>query len=472
MPHVVGFVLAGGRSVRFGANKARAPWRGKPLLLHAVELLDAVADRVCVVAKADQDYRELLPADVPQIADGAQDGGPLEGLRAALASLRPGDVALLAPCDVVGIEAQWLASLLAQLHPDSLAAAFRHADRTGKGGGWEPLHAAYRQEVLAQIAPDVTAPHRLLSSLGPAAQGVDLPRHWHRRVRRIDTPQALAEIGELSTDRVAHAAVTVLDGQVAAARHDMVAVEQPLEIRLLHGEPGARQRHTFAVTLRTPGHDAELIAGLLVAEGLVRAGDELLRVSACDPADTDAAVWTAELAPQVRVPDQFLDRKLAATAACGLCGKGSLEALFPARPRVPTVGSAWPWPEICTLTERMRAAQSTFEQTGGLHAAAIFGAGGRLLCVREDVGRHNAVDKAIGWLFLRGRLAEAEVLVLSGRAGVELVHKAAMARIGIVVAIGAPTSLAIELAQDAGITLAGFVRGGRGNLYCGDRITA
>ena len=467
---VVGFVLAGGRSSRFGTDKARAVWRGKPLLLHAIDGLAAVCERVSVVVGDAERYSDLLPTDVQVVVDAAPHQGPLEGLRAALQTLQPGQLALVSPCDVLGVDPAWLAELVRTATGGTLAAAFRHADTSGKGAGWEPLHAVYRQELLAhwrdQLPTDLRAPHQLLQALADRARAVALPASWHDRVRRVDRPQDLLALRDLRDDRTATVQLVAHNGEDCSPRTDTVAVEQPLEIRIHHGPIGGRQRTTFAVTLRTPGHDADLIAGLLLAEGMVQAPEQLLGIAPCSPHDTEGAVWAAELDPLVLVPGRMLDRKLVATAACGLCGKGSLAALFPDRPPALALQPGLvAWQLLQRLPAAMRTAQAGFDQTGGVHAAALFDAAGRLLCLREDVGRHNAVDKAIGHLWRAGRLDAVAVLVLSGRAGFELVQKAAMARIPIVAAIGAPTTLAIDLAHDAGITLAGFLRGATGNLY-------
>ncbi len=228
---------------------------------------------------------------------------------------------------------------------------------------------------------------------------------------------------------------------------DAVAVEEPLEIRI-GGEP-------LAVTMRTPGHDEELALGFCISEGIPATG------AAPTP---DLAANTVEVAAgafdRARVQRSFYT-----SSSCGVCGKGALEAVALEAPRVEsrlTVESAL----IAGLPGRMRASQDTFEATGGLHASGLFDGEGALLCLREDVGRHNALDKVVGWAFLAGRLPlSGEILCLSGRVSFELVQKAVAAGCPIVVAVGAPSSLAVELARDRGVTLCGFVREGRLNVY-------
>jgi FdhD protein len=228
---------------------------------------------------------------------------------------------------------------------------------------------------------------------------------------------------------------------------DAVAVEEPLEIRI-GGRP-------VAVTMRTPGHDEELALGFCLSEGLqpvaARVPDDL----ASNTIDVDAPAFDPAR----------LQRSFYTSSSCGVCGKGALEAVAVEAPRVESelrVTLAF----VASLPDRLRAAQAAFEATGGLHATGLFARGGELLCVREDVGRHNALDKVVGWAFGQALLPLAAcVLCVSGRLSFELVQKAAVAGAPILVAVGAPSSLAVELAQDRGITLCGFVRGGRANVY-------
>jgi FdhD protein len=229
--------------------------------------------------------------------------------------------------------------------------------------------------------------------------------------------------------------------------HDLVAVEEPLEIRI-GGQP-------VAVTMRTPGHDEELAVGFALSEGLRPRGARLPDDLAANAVELDAPEFDADR----------LQRSFYTSSSCGVCGKGALEAVAVEAPRAASrlrLAAAL----IAELPDRLRASQAAFEATGGLHATGLFAADGELLCVREDVGRHNAMDKVIGWAFAAGRLPLADaVLCVSGRLSFELVQKAAIAECPILVAVGAPSSLAVDLAQDRGITLCGFVRAGRLNVY-------
>jgi FdhD protein len=253
---------------------------------------------------------------------------------------------------------------------------------------------------------------------------------------------------------------------------DWVAVEEPLEIRVAHGPAAARELFTLAVTMRTPGDDHALVAGLLFNEGVVAAAGDLASLTL---ADDGSPVMLAELAPSRAVASEGLARRVITGSACGVCGKTALAALAAASPwPVAAAGFAIDGQRLAALPEQLRARQPTFARTGGLHAAALFDAAGTVLDVREDVGRHNALDKLIGAALLDGRLplAGAGILV-SGRASFELLQKARMAGCPLLAAVGAPSSLAVELAWEAGISLVGFLRDGRCNVYTGaQRVVA
>ncbi len=260
-------------------------------------------------------------------------------------------------------------------------------------------------------------------------------------------------------------------------RSDQVAVEEPLEVRLAAGG----STRTVAVTLRTPGDDFELAAGFLFAEGVLRSREEVRRIACCDGAEGGPGgpgqprnVVTVELAAPDLPSLATLERHFFTSSACGVCGKASLEGL-----RLRSSGRPPPGPEVgagllAGLPGKLREAQGVFQATGGLHAAALFDAGGSLLALREDVGRHNALDKLLGWGLLKGRLPFADRIVLvSGRASFELVQKSLAAGAPFLCAVSAPSSLAIEVAREFGMTLVGFLRGDRFNVYCGfERVPA
>jgi len=243
------------------------------------------------------------------------------------------------------------------------------------------------------------------------------------------------------------AAVGVLRLPVGTTEPDRVAVEEPLEIRI--------NGRAVAVTMRTPGHDEELALGFCLSEGLQPSEARLPDDLAANAVEVDAPGFDPAR----------LQRSFYTSSSCGVCGKGALEAVAVEAPRVES-DLRLPLSLVAILPDRLREAQAAFAVTGGLHATGLFSAAGEALCVREDVGRHNALDKVVGWAFREGMLPLAEhVLCVSGRLSFELVQKAATAGCPVLVAVGAPSSLAVDLAADRGVTLCGFVRGGSANVY-------
>jgi FdhD protein len=257
--------------------------------------------------------------------------------------------------------------------------------------------------------------------------------------------------------------VTRLGGTGVTVQPDTLAVEEPLEIRV-----GGR---ALTVTMRTPGHDFDLAAGFLVSEGVTRGSADIVGIRYCAGALDDGSntynVVDVTLADRVPQPDPSVERNFYTTSSCGVCGKASLDAV--------RTSASWSVRDdavlfeaslLAQLPDKLRAAQAVFERTGGLHAAGLFTPDGRTLCVREDVGRHNAVDKVLGWAMREDRLPlTGTVLMVSGRASFELVQKAVMGGIPALAAVSAPSSLAAELASDAGLTLVGFLRGSSMNVY-------
>ena len=258
-----------------------------------------------------------------------------------------------------------------------------------------------------------------------------------------------------------------LEDGVHSSRGDTLVPEEPLEIRL-----GGR---SLVITMRTPGDDFELAAGFLVSEGVVSRREDIRTIRYSDGAGADHEntynIVDVQLDPDVEVPELTLERNFYATSSCGLCGKASLDAV--------RTTARWPVHDddlrldtelLAAYPDRLRSAQRVFDRTGGLHAAGLFTAEGELVYLREDVGRHNAVDKLLGQALLDDRLPlRSSLLLVSGRASFELVQKAAMGGIPALAAVSAPSSLAVDLAEDVGMTLVGFLRGRSMNVYAGRR---
>jgi FdhD protein len=285
-------------------------------------------------------------------------------------------------------------------------------------------------------------------------------------MQRMPGTNVAANEGAVRPGRTAGVDVVVFEGESASPKSDAVVVEEPLELRL----SAADAVRTLAVTMRTPGNDFELAAGFAIGEGIVRTAEELARISYCldrelEP-DQRYNVVTLELARPALPELRGLERHFVTNSACGVCGRAQLDALRNSGVAPLDDDARLSTELLYSLPERMRAAQRVFESTGGLHAAALFDARAELLALREDVGRHNAVDKIVGWAAMGRRLPlSGTVLAVSGRAGYDIVQKAAVARIPVVCSVSAPSSLAIDLARAFNITLAGFVRGRRANVY-------
>ena len=251
---------------------------------------------------------------------------------------------------------------------------------------------------------------------------------------------------------------------------DLVVVEEPFEIRIGFGNAENRQQKSISVTMRTPGHDFELALGFLLTEGIIESPTQIYKIEYCTEANTlenKENIVRVELHPDVVIDFSKLQRNFYTTSSCGVCGKESIEAIKVCRqftassPQVVVSREV-----IVSLPNKLRAQQNVFEHTGGLHACALFGNEGNLKLLREDVGRHNALDKLIGAATVSSpQLLSTSILLLSGRASFELLQKAAMAQIQIVCAVGAPSSLAVQTAQEFGITLIGFLREDRFNIY-------
>ena len=253
---------------------------------------------------------------------------------------------------------------------------------------------------------------------------------------------------------------------------DHVAVEEPLEVRLGFSTPEGRATRSISITMRTPGHDDELAAGFLYTESIIQQASDITSIDACGSPAPDTGhhnVIRVELSPTVNVDLGRLQRHFYTTSSCGVCGKASLDALraVGAEP-MDADGPVFAENVLTKVPGRLRGTQDTFDKTGGLHAAAVFDTDGNLITTMEDIGRHNAVDKVVGYLLRNGRLPGSDYgLMVSGRASFELMQKAAVAGIPLLAAVSAPSSLAVRVAKEFNMTLIGFLRGNTFNIYSG-----
>lgn len=265
--------------------------------------------------------------------------------------------------------------------------------------------------------------------------------------------------------------VTKINHEEALIRPDLLAVEEPLEIRLGFGPTAGREQMSLSVTMRTPGHDFELVLGFLFTEGVISSSEQVDSIQYCSSVKKDEAenVIRVELKADKKLDCKKFQRHFYTSSSCGVCGKSSIDSV---RVHCPPIQSALKITHdtVNSLPQKLREAQAVFEHTGGLHASALFNEEGDLIMVREDVGRHNALDKVIGAMLLQKQTVLTNyVLMVSGRTSFELIQKAAVAGIPVVAAVGAPSSLAVSLAKEVGITLLGFVRDQKFNIYCGEQ---
>ena len=267
-------------------------------------------------------------------------------------------------------------------------------------------------------------------------------------------------MGEQDPTSASRPVLRLRSGEAGQSADDQLAIEEPLEIRI--------KGRAVSVTMRTPGHDAELTVGFLLSEGMIARAQDVAAVEPC-ALDRGGNVINVVLAASASVDFDRLTRHVFASSSCGLCGKATIEAIHQ---RIDPIGRKPPIAVdpavLLSLPEKLRAAQPTFDRTGGLHAAGLFTPEGELVAAREDVGRHNAVDKVLGHALMNRLLPlDRHILMVSGRASFEILQKALAGRIPVVAAVSAPSSLAVDFAKESGQTLVGFVRGGRMNVYAG-----
>ncbi len=442
----IAYILAGGENSRFGSDKALfAP--------HGMRMVDVVArsvrqevDEVVVVRSAP----EFAVSGFRNVFDDQPGLGPLAGISAALADARrSSSAALTIGCDVLGVHSAWVSNLFDQLK-SSPAAAFRDEYWSGDLAVWRPELA---EAIESRLSGDRRSVQGALEEHAVALQP---PTGWAGLVRANTAEKALDYLERRSPIR--HVELRRSGHEVT----DAVAVEEPLEIRIESVILGRRQTRPISITMRTPGDDEALAVGFLFGEGIIASGADVASVAHCDDG-ANPNVVNVRLAEDVKVDFQKLQRNFYTTSSCGVCGKTSLEALAMKADPVQTL--ALESQVVSAAPDSLRELQELFGSTGGTHGAGLMTPGGEIVDVAEDVGRHNAMDKLVGRRVMRGASCAGHAVVLSGRASFELLQKALMARVGAVVAVGAPSSLAIEVAKTNGIALYGFVRDAAFNRY-------
>jgi len=441
-------LLVGGQSSRMGRDKSLLDWQGEPLWQHQLHILRALdPHRLLIAARAEQ--RINAPSDASLILDPHDsDEGPLGAITRCLRAAQS-SVFVLAT-DMPRMTADFLRPYL---DDDVKGFVFRTSQ------GFEPLAAFYTPTMLSMLE-DALANRRLALQRFIASaieQGlmrlIDVAPADEFYFRNVNTPS------DLLLDRTTSPTpVTRLHRDAAAESvTDVTAVEEPLEIRV--------EGRSVAVVMRTPGHDRELAAGFLVSEGVVQKPRDILEISQC-PANTDSKGNIVDVLLGGAVVNwDSLTRHVFSASSCGLCGKTSIDSVFQ---RFPAVAADWQVSPalLWSLVAKVRAAQDNFAKTGGLHASALFDLEGNLIVLREDVGRHNALDKVLGYGLLNNLLPfDQRILFLSGRVSFEMIQKALAGGIALVAAISAPSSLAVDFAREANQTLVGFLREPTLNVY-------
>lgn len=466
MRALMGAVLAGGESRRMGSPKAgvrRAD--GKTLAEVARDALRVLTEDVVVLG-----HGEGCPAELPRLHDPTPGEGPLGGLQ-ALSRANAAEAYVVVPCDLPALTGDVLRELVEHARKaNARAAVFASA----RGAPPRPLPLYIRADALRLVEERFAEGERRLSafvsSLSPLE--VPVPARARRALPGANTLEELRAIEASALETRAREAdaleeqrharqvnIVRFRGEESATVDDIVAEEEPLELRV--------NGFSVAVTMRTPGHDEDLATGFLVTERVIGSAADIAALRHCatvpDP-EAEENVLDATLSERVPLDLERLRRNLFASSSCGVCGKATLESALATAPPLRD-DTRIPARVLYGLPERLREAQRVFASTGGLHAAALFDENGTLLVVREDVGRHNAVDKAIGWALRHDRLRDAKGLLVSGRVSFEVVQKAAAARVPLIAAISAPSSLAVRLGKAMNLTVVGFLRGETLNVY-------
>lgn len=460
-------ILAGGESIRMGRNKAFLEYHGKPQVLHLAGLFKKMGIESYISFRDESPGIDLTNQNILFDSEEWKSHGPFSGLLGAFEAF-PDSNWLLIACDYPLLEENTIQSFL-NFIKDNLeeTAAFSAADHQF----YEPLLAYYPhkiyQELRSHIQSGDDSLQRFLKKMN-ARPFIPENNNSFRNVNTIiEMLQIQLEINN-SKSREMHQTVMIdrLSTNGDQQMEDFLVVEEPLEIRVTYPKNGSIVEKSIAVTMRTPGMDEALAAGFLFTEGLVRNYESVRKV---EKIYFDNNTVLLELDEKAMNEGISSERQFFMSSSCGICGKGSIESVrtqspYPACSDSIEVSSGI----ISQFPQSIRTFQTTFGRTGGIHAAALFTFDGELVYLTEDIGRHNAVDKLIGHCWLQGLLPlNNYILLLSGRGGFELIQKAYMAGIKIVVSIGAPSSLAVEMAKEAEMTLIGFLKADKMNIYSG-----
>ncbi|MGK0186832.1 MAG: FdhD protein [Verrucomicrobiales bacterium] len=465
-PGISAVLLAGGRSTRMGEDKAFVTVGGVPAWKRQMATLQALhPSEILVSAHAGQLFQGLVDARL--IYDEVEEQGPLGGLVTALRSASE-DYVLVLGVDLLQMPQEFLQRLCANAENGS-GMVYR------SGAYFEPLAALYPRSLLPQAERSLSEGQLSLQSLLSAAVESGLIQECALTISEktyfsnVNTQEDLAAfrivLGDADTQNLSDtgnpaATVQILRwGKDVVDVADQLATEAPLEIRV--------EGKSVAVVMRTPGNDKELVLGFLISEGILNRPEDVFQISHCPSQEGGNRGNVMDVL--LRNPDAAqldgLTRHVFSSSSCGICGKATLDSVFVQFPKVKPTAAV----SAATLFQApaaLRAAQETFEITGGIHASAVFDRTGELLILREDVGRHNALDKVLGSAFLNGWLPlNNHILLVSGRISFELMQKSLAAGIPIVAGISAPSSLAVDFARGSGQTLCGFLRGEKMNIY-------
>jgi len=458
IPPFAAVLLAGGRSTRMGCDKALMPWRGEALWQHQLRTLKELEPAELIISAREEqglaDEAAVVLLDPPGL-----DEGPLGAITRCLRRVKK--PLLVLATDMPAMTSEFLTERLLASFDGVHGLVFSGAH------GFETLAALYTPELLPLLDEALAVGKLGLQSVLGRAVERDLMQMRHLRAqdeiffRNLNSPEDVARIMDDAFATPVRVARRHRGNPVPQVHEDVVAREEPLEIRV--------EGRSVAVVMRTPGHDRELVAGFLVSEGVVQKPRDVLEISQCPSTGNSKGNIVEVLLGGAVVNWDSLTRHVFSASSCGLCGKTSIESVFQ---RFPPVEGAWHIEPglLWSLPEKLRASQATFSKTGGLHACALFDLEGNLIIAREDVGRHNALDKVLGHGLLNDLLPfDRHLLLLSGRVSFEMMQKALAAGIPLVAAISAPSSLAVEFAEESNQTLIGFLREPTMNVYAHDR---